>query len=130
MTSAHADHYAEEKIKRLAAQLADAEQKITAAELTERRDSDHPLMNRGNRLIVELIGLDAGYRLIAKIRGVPASTNRGLCRVPEGASACKSVDDISNETSALRGLSRVQLDVKKLARAIWLCRPTATWGPR
>ena len=74
----------EAKIKRTVAQLAATEQKITELQLSERRDSDHQLMQKRNALIVELIGLDAGYTFIAKTRGVAPSTNRGLCRVLEG----------------------------------------------
>ena len=75
---------AEKKIERLANQLADVEQKIIELQLRERRDDDHPLMTKRNKLIVELLNLDAGYSFMTKTRGVAPSTNRGLIRVLQG----------------------------------------------
>ena len=50
----------------------------------EPQHASDPLYVKRIKLILELIKLDAGYSLIAGARGVPASTNRGLCRVLEG----------------------------------------------
>jgi hypothetical protein len=71
------------KIETAAKKLADVEKKISAAKLSE-RDSDNALIVERNKLIVELIKLDAGYSFIAQTRGKSSSTNRGLCRVLEG----------------------------------------------
>jgi hypothetical protein len=68
----------EAAIERNARQLAAVEAKLADA------SKDAKLTAQRDRLIVALINLEAGYTFIAKTRGVPTSTNRGLCRVLMG----------------------------------------------
>lgn len=68
----------ETKIAAAAEQLTSVEAKL------KRKPDSEELIAERDRLIVELIKLNAGFSFIAKTRGVPTSTNRGLCRVLMG----------------------------------------------
>jgi hypothetical protein len=60
-------------------------EKLTAVEgKLKKSPKDAELLAERDKLIVELIKLNAGYTFIAKTRGVATSTNRGLCRVLMG----------------------------------------------
>ena len=68
------------KIDKLASQLSDVEGKLSTAD-----DTTTPkLTAQRDKLILALVEADAGYAQIARTRGVPTSTNRGLIRVLQG----------------------------------------------
>jgi hypothetical protein len=55
-----------------------------ALKAPENADIRKQLIAERDPMILQLIKSGAGYSEIARVRGVPASTNRGLCRVLEG----------------------------------------------
>lgn len=75
------------KITAAAEKLEAAERQLKLDKIDARGASskDSPKAHRDrDAAILELIKLGAGFTYIARVRSVPSSTNRGLCRVLQG----------------------------------------------